>query len=61
MSSSPASGAHRQRFDVLIRGGGIVGQTLALLLARDRLKVALLSQPRPASTRLPKIGPAWNR
>ena len=48
MSSSPASGTHRQRFDVLIRGGGIVGQTLALLLARDRLKVALLGQPRPA-------------
>lgn len=50
MSSSPASGAHRQRFDVLIRGGGIVGQTLALLLARDRLKVAMLAQPRPAGT-----------
>ena len=33
---------------MLIRGGGIVGQTLALLLARDRLKVALLAQPRPA-------------
>lgn len=50
MSSSPASGAHRQRFDVLIRGSGIVGQTLALLLARDRLKVALLGQSRPPGT-----------
>lgn len=28
-------------FDICIRGGGIVGKTLALLLARDRLKVAL--------------------
>lgn len=48
MSSSPLSGGHRQRFDVVIRGAGIVGQTLALLLARDRLKVALVGQPRPA-------------
>lgn len=48
MSSSPPPGGHRQRFDVVIRGAGIVGQTLALLLARDRLKVALVGQPRPA-------------
>ncbi|MCU0926115.1 MAG: FAD-dependent monooxygenase [Hydrogenophaga sp.] len=46
--SSPRTGSHR-RFDVVIRGAGVVGQTLALLLARDRLKVALVSQPRRAS------------
>ncbi len=50
MSSSPSqTGAHR-RHDVVIRGAGIVGQTLALLLARDRLKVALVSPPRPTGT-----------
>jgi 2-polyprenyl-6-methoxyphenol hydroxylase-like FAD-dependent oxidoreductase len=49
MSSSPTPHGHRQRFDVIVRGAGIVGQTLALLLARDRLKVALVGQPRPAS------------
>lgn len=48
MSQSLArTGSHR-RYDVLVRGAGIVGQTLALLLARDRLKVALLQAPRPA-------------
>jgi len=46
--SSPRTGSHR-RFDVVIRGAGVVGQTLALLLARERLKVALVGQPRPAS------------
>lgn len=30
------------RFDVCIRGAGIVGQSLALLLARERLRVALV-------------------
>lgn len=30
-----------QKFDVCIRGGGIVGRTLALLLAQQRLRVAL--------------------
>lgn len=34
-----------QRFDVCIRGGGIVGSTLALLLAQQRLRVALVVQP----------------
>src|SRR5690606_21569184 len=34
-------------FDICIRGGGIVGNALALLLARDRLKVALLPSPGP--------------
>ena len=32
-----------QHFDICIRGGGIVGHTLALLLARDRLRVGLLA------------------
>ena len=31
-------------FDVCIRGDGAVGRTLALLLAKERLKVALVSQ-----------------
>lgn len=31
--------------DVCIRGAGIVGRTLALLLARDRLRVGLVEQP----------------
>ena len=34
--------AMAQTFDVCIRGSGIVGRTLALLLARDRLRVALV-------------------
>ena len=45
---SPSPAAAR-RFDVCIRGAGVVGQTLALLLARERLKVALVSAPRPAA------------
>lgn len=49
--SSHRSPAHR-RFDVTIRGGGVVGQTLALLLARDRLRVALVTTPpRPGNPR----------
>ena len=36
-----------QTFDVCIRGAGIVGRTLALLLARDRLRVALAAPPAP--------------
>ena len=35
--------------DVCIRGGGIVGRTLALLLARERLRVALVERPAPAT------------
>lgn len=34
-----------QRFDVCIRGDGIVGRSLALLLSRERLKVALVCPP----------------
>ena len=30
-------------FDICIRGAGIVGRTLALLLARERLRVALVA------------------
>lgn len=36
-----------QTFDICIRGAGIVGTTLALLMARERLKVALLPAPGP--------------
>lgn len=34
-----------QHFDVCIRGAGVVGRTLALLLARERLHVALVARP----------------
>ena len=34
-------------YDICIRGTGIVGSTLALLLAQARLKVALLAAPAP--------------
>ncbi|MDO9438459.1 FAD-dependent monooxygenase [Hydrogenophaga sp.] len=44
-SPAPRAGAAR-RFDVAIRGAGVVGQTLALLLAKDRLRVALVGAPR---------------
>jgi 2-polyprenyl-6-methoxyphenol hydroxylase-like FAD-dependent oxidoreductase len=37
--------AMTQHFDICIRGAGIVGHTLALLLARDRLRVALVCPP----------------
>ena len=37
-------------FDICIRGTGIVGRTLALLLARERLKVALVPAPAPHNT-----------
>lgn len=36
-----------QTFDICIRGAGIVGRTLALLLARERLRVALVAAPTP--------------
>jgi 2-polyprenyl-6-methoxyphenol hydroxylase-like FAD-dependent oxidoreductase len=44
-SPVPRPGSAR-RFDVAIRGAGVVGQTLALLLAKDRLRVALVGAPR---------------
>lgn len=34
-----------QHYDICILGSGIVGRTLALLLARERLRVALVSSP----------------
>lgn len=40
-------------FDVCIRGDGVVGRTLALLLARERLRVALVTRPEPAPGELP--------
>lgn len=40
-----------QTFDICIRGAGIVGRTLALLLARERLRVALVVSPVAASAR----------
>jgi 2-polyprenyl-6-methoxyphenol hydroxylase-like FAD-dependent oxidoreductase len=43
--TAPRPGSTR-RFDVAIRGAGVVGQTLALLLAKDRLRVALVAPPR---------------
>lgn len=36
-------------FDVCIRGDGVVGRTLALLLARERLRVALVARPEHAA------------
>lgn len=36
-----------QAFDICIRGAGIVGSTLALLLARERLRVALVAASAP--------------
>ena len=34
-----------QQFDVCIRGAGVVGRTLALLLARERLRIAIVTAP----------------
>ena len=39
-----------KHFDVCIRGGGVVGHTLALLLARERLRVALVVKPPMSGT-----------
>ena len=41
-------------YDVVILGGGIVGRTLALLLARERLRVALVER-RPATGAAPDV------
>lgn len=35
--------------DICIRGAGIVGRTLSLLLARERLNVALVESPQPST------------
>lgn len=42
-------------FDVCIRGGGVVGRTLALLLARERLRVALVARPAPDNGTAPAV------
>ncbi|MCU0941495.1 MAG: FAD-dependent monooxygenase [Hydrogenophaga sp.] len=42
-----SSNANARRADVAIRGAGVVGQTLALLLARERLRVALVTPDAP--------------
>ncbi|MDP3172398.1 MAG: FAD-dependent monooxygenase [Polaromonas sp.] len=42
-------------FDVCIRGGGVVGRTLALLLARERLRVALVARPAPDGPAAPAV------
>ena len=39
-----------QSFDICVRGAGIVGQTLALMLAREKFRVALVGAPMPATT-----------
>lgn len=49
MNQSPSRPGAARRHDVVIRGAGVIGQTLALLLARERLKVALVAAPRPPS------------
>lgn len=41
-------------FDVCIRGDGVVGRILALLLARERLRVALVSRT-PSTTAVPPV------
>ncbi len=43
------NGRMAQSFDVCIRGAGVVGRTLSLLLARERLRVALVPGPAPAA------------
>lgn len=40
-----------KRFDVCVRGAGIVGQSLALALARQGWQVALIPDPAPAAGR----------
>ena len=44
--------------DVCIRGAGIVGRTLALLLARERLRVALVAPPTDVALVAPPADPA---
>src|SRR3990167_2992434 len=53
MSGRPGAPSYNPRmaqsFDICTRGAGVVGRTLALLLARERLHVALVASPGPAS------------
>lgn len=50
MNATPPRAGTPRRFDVAVQGAGVVGQTLALLLARDRLRVALVGSPRNTDT-----------
>ncbi|MBT9467003.1 FAD-dependent monooxygenase [Hydrogenophaga sp.] len=50
MNATPPRTGTARRFDVAVQGAGVVGQTLALLLARDRLRVALVGNPRSTDT-----------
>ena len=50
-----------QTFDICIRGAGVVGRTLALLLARERLRVALVAAPPPPGARADVRAYALNR
>ncbi|MDO9196337.1 FAD-dependent monooxygenase [Rhodoferax sp.] len=46
-----------QPVDICIRGGGVVGRTLALLLARERLRIGLVSKTAAtASSAVPDTG-----
>jgi 2-polyprenyl-6-methoxyphenol hydroxylase-like FAD-dependent oxidoreductase len=45
----------RQALDICIRGAGMVGQTLALLLARERLRVGLVRPPLAAPAGAPDV------
>lgn len=45
LTSAPIANTSGTRFDVCIRGAGIVGRSLALLLAAQRLRVALVHNP----------------
>lgn len=47
MNDSQSPSPSGRRFDVVVRGSGIVGQSLALLLAQDRLRVALVGPSTP--------------
>lgn len=53
MNATPPRTGTARRFDIAVQGAGVVGQTLALLLARDRLRVALVGSPR--STDAPDV------
>ncbi len=60
--ADPYNPAMPASHDVCIRGAGIVGRVLALLLARERLRVALLVPPadptRPEDVRAYALSPA---
>ena len=44
-----------KKYDLAILGGGVVGLTLALLLARDRLRIALVTPTRATTPSSPDI------